>query len=269
MSEHTWTSPFFKGFAACFTICSVIAAVAVYFNSQVLELKNGQIAAAERELKAREDNQEKYHQEQVFRKQADLKLVQVEQDLAALLAAKWQEKFEAERLQKHTAQEKLAIVETHYKDVTEAVQQGRVEPAKELEIKLLKEELRVARAEVEQLRILYTQEKEKQPTVVIANPTNTPPADAVFNALAVSLFGMDSLDCRHAILSSYQGTSNRITVAQLAQLVHGMEDMDIVLVCESIRPNIINDGNPEAIAALTFGLSSRATARVLKTILTP
>ncbi|MBM4038211.1 MAG: hypothetical protein FJ290_06815 [Planctomycetes bacterium] len=160
-----WLSPFKKGFISCFAICSAIAGVAVYLNNQILALKDEKIDRLEKELSRKDDCAEDYHKEQVLRKQFELKAVQLQESLDGHLAHKWEEKYESEKLNRQALQEKLNLLDVRAEDLKKALEsRQQPDPTKDAEIKFLKEQLQIAKAETDQLRTLYTKAKEREPS---------------------------------------------------------------------------------------------------------
>jgi 2-methylcitrate dehydratase PrpD len=142
-----WNTSFKKGFATCFTICTAIAGVAIYFNSTIISLKDEQINQLETKISKQEDFSEKYHKEQAIRRQVELREAELIQQVNIQSAKKWEEKYHAENLSKQSLEEQVALLEARINDL-QSKQKGTVDPKKDVEIKYLKEELELTKKRI-------------------------------------------------------------------------------------------------------------------------
>ena len=136
---NEWNSPFIKGFSTCFTICSVIAGIAIYFNNTIINLKEENIERLEKKVSIQEDFSEKYHKEQASRRQIVIRATEVREQLNIQLSQKWEEKYLSEHLAKQSLEEQVSLLETRINDLRSRIKNNKPDPKKDLEIKYLKQ----------------------------------------------------------------------------------------------------------------------------------
>lgn len=263
-----WDTPFKRGFATCFTICAAIAGVAVYFNDKILDLKNTDIARLEKAASQHDDVTEKLHKEQVLRRQAEVHESELEAQLQNLIAEKWEEKYESERLSRKSLEEQLALLEVRNKDLRKSIESSEsVDPKKALEIEYLREELDLAKRELSQLRDLYTKERAKPPVVVRVPVTQPEDDKAVFEMVLASIPNLVSSDTRSFLISTYKGSDRSITISQLAMTAPAMTSTDILKTIQEISPNILNDGKSDTLRKLVNEMTSTDSTAALKLLM--
>ncbi len=245
MSE--WNSPFIKGFSTCFTICSVIAAVAIYFNNTIISLKDEEISKLEKEISNQVDFSEKFHQEQAIRRQTELREAELKEQLGILTTKKWEEKYLSEHLAKQSLEERIVLLEVKNKELLDAINNNKPDPKKDIEIESLKKELTLAKNELAKLRKLYTQDKAKSYAEIPVDKTASNSNSQIFEMIKTTIPRLGSSDSRDLIVSTYKGTNYKITITQLSQVVYRMGSLNILETISAISDNIVNDNNQESL----------------------
>lgn len=262
MSE--WNSPFIKGFSTCVTICSVIAGIAIYFNTTIVSLKDDNIERLEKKVSQQEDFSEKYHKEQAIRRQVEIREAEITQQLNIYISKKWEEKYLSEHLAKQSLEEKLSLLKTRNNDLNSRIKNNKQDPKKNLELKYLKEELRLAKKELSKLRELYTKEKNKPPRVVNISEKQINNRNSIYKSVMAAIPNMISSDIRDFIISTYKGTKRTITISQFANIASSMISSDILKTIKGISPHIINDGNPATLEKIVDEMISSDSRKALQ-----
>lgn len=259
-----WFTSFKKGVVACFAICSVIASIAVYFNSQILDLKNETIDRLEKGLASKEDFADKYHKEQVLRKQFELKAAQLQEILDAQFAFKWEEKYESEKLRRQAVEENLNLLEVRAAELKKSLEsREQPDPTKDAEIKFLKEQLQIAKAENDQLRVLYTKVKEQKSSPQNSAVPVPATSNAVYKMVIAAIPDLTSTDTSKVIINAYKDSKHTITISQLAGLAPAMTSSDIVRTIKAIAHNIRNDGSIDSVKRITNECTSTDAQTVM------
>ncbi len=259
-----WSSPFIKGFSMCFTICGVIGTVAIYFNNTILCLKDENILRLENEITKQVDFSERYHEEQVMRRQVELRSADLKENLSILISKNWEEKYFSEHLAKQTLEKKVELLKVRNEGLENSINSNKKDPKKSQEINYIKQELKLAKQELSQLRILYTQEKDKKFKLINVPISSKTSDESVFEMVKASISNLGSSNSRDFLISTYKGTEHKITITQLSQVVYRMRSLNTLETIQAISKNIVNDQNPTTLKKILSRMGSSNSAKALK-----
>jgi hypothetical protein len=251
-----WKSSFTKGFMTCVTLCGLIAGVAIYLNDKIIDLKNETIAKLENKISEQIEFSDKYHQELSLRRQAELRVSDLQEQLSIQLGKKWEEKYLSLKIEKNTLEQRFALLKNKFDALKQELNTDKPIKKYEVEINYLKEELRIAKDELTKVRKLYTKEQQKSPKIIEV-PNNLGESDEnVYKMVETSIGNLDSTDKRYFLINTYKDTKYKITISQLSKVVMSMSSTDLRYTIVNLSENIIDDGNPDTLKALIEKMNS-------------